>query len=793
MIDMFTIVGHWPRVKFMLPALLATLYIIVQAPLLKAPLLFDDLSVINKDPSILQVQTGETKYVNILSNLFSCPRPVRQLTHRIDAAIAGTNATVFPHAVNMALHLCVGLLFFFLLQRLNYGYQVAFFAFSFFIFHPVCIESVGVVSHRKELLSSFFTLVALHAMLAPSRHVAFLSVVALSLAVFSKETAVFAPLLYLVIMTPEILKENRCQNVNREIAIRFICFSLSAIVLCALAYVQIQYSMKASGGLPGLDPNRPGHLYIGAPWAFAISAALRAAPRYFALLLWPAGHTVDPVFSLSTPILSLQTFASATYDIVLVTIFILLIRKRSPLISPVLWIVVSLTPYLLPPLLKEGHVAVLADRYAYQAAMGFAWALAICINHHVLRVKSIGLSLAAPLAILAVFATCGHIQVKEYSSMESFWGRVVRLNPFSVTSRFNHALSLWSTSESNDDARREFEQTLALAPNFSAAICGYADFLLSIGEGDKALAMVEEAIGRMRQGPLLELLRKRAALLLALARFKDALAAFRAAEAMGVDAPAFQRGFAEACKRNLLWPEAIVRYRRAAKDPLYRKALERHRFLVENPPLAVDATFDILVLGDSVPHGAIIASAEGPGQSLVERIVSKDSSLRIMDASVPGLTAFELNRDFEAYLPSTNSPARICLIMAGHNDAFIGRSAEGILFELSGCVFKSRRAGMRPVVVGPIKVVSTMSRDRSRQEEVLSRLDTLLCEFCKSANVTFLSTRETIFQQAPPTGGWLDAKTGNHLSNDGMDALAQLAADVVQQENTLFTTQEHTP
>ncbi len=750
------------------------------APLIRAPFLFDDLSVVQKDPSIANVRMGAADSVDLFSGLSIHPRPVRQFTHRLDAALAGSDDASFPHVANLAFHAGVGLLFFFLLRRVSVATPVAAAASVLFLLHPVCVESIGIASHRKELLSALFLLLALHALLARDPFVPWLSVPALFLAVFAKETAAIAPFLFLVVAFERSRANGGDALVRRGERIRFLGFAVAAVLLAGLAYAQIRHGMSAVGAEPGLDPDRPGHYLAGAPWPLALSASIRAVPRYLFVFLWPAGHTVDPVFDLSVPLLSARTLAAAFVCLAYLAEMVLQFRRRSAWFSPLAWIAIALSPCLLPHLLRAGHVAALADRYAYLASLGFAWALALALHRLVRPFRSSRLRLVPLLAVLCVFASCCRVQTSEYRSLESFWARAVRLNPASAPARLNHALALWRESGDRTAARHEFERLAEIVPDFPAGVCGQADLILAEGEGDRALALVDAALDRANgTAAPAALLRKRAALLLSMARFSDALAAFRAAEAAGVDAPAFQRGFAEACKRNLLWPEAVFRYRRAAVDPRFREAFERHRLLVEDPPLAFNAPLDVLVLGDGVPHG----TGAGPGgtgiASLAERLAAGRPGLRTEDRTMPGLTAFDLDRDFLSLLPSTNAPARFCLLMAGHDDAFGGRDAAGILFELSGCIFKARQCGMRPVVVGPIRVESVPERDRTAQEQTLDHLDALLAPFCAEVRVPFLSPRRTVLAEPPPPGGWLDPAMGDHLSEAGMNRLADLCLSAI--------------
>ena len=756
-------------------AVLLAIVLFAFLPLLRAPFLFDDLTVVGRDPSIENVRLGATASIDLLADLSIHPRPVRQFTHRLDAALAGPDNTVLPHVTNLSIHLGVGILFFFLLRRLGVAPEVSASAFALFLVHPICVESVGIVSHRKELLSALFLLAALHALLSSRPFVPWLALPALFLAVFSKETSAIAPFLFLVVVLERGRDAGSGLVVSRADRTRFCRFALVSVLFAGLAFIQIRHGMTAFGAAPELDPDRPGHFLAGASWALSLSASIRAVPRYLIALLWPAGHTIDPVFDLSVPLLSARTLAAAlvcfAYFAALATLF----RRRSAWFAPLAWIAAALSPCLFPPLLRGGHVAVLTDRYAYLASLGFAWSLALALHRLARALHPAALRPVPLFAVLVAFALSSRAQASEYRSLESFWGRAVRLNPASAPARLNHALALWREGGDRTAARREFERLAEMAPDFSAGVCGHADLLLAEGEGERGLALVDAALARAAGTAVpAALLRKRAALLLALARFSDALGAFRAAEAAGVDAPAFQRGFAEACKRNLLWPEAVSRYRRAAVDPRFRKAFESHRLLVEDPPLARNAPLDVLVLGDSVPHGTGAGPGGADAASLAERLAAGRPGLRTEDRSVPGLTAFDLNRDFLSLVPSTNAPARFCLLMAGHNDAFSGRDAAGILFELSGCVFKARQCGMRPIVVGPIRGVGSPGRDRSAQEDTLARLDGLLAAFCADARVPFLSPRRTFLSGPPPPGGWLDPATGNHLSEAGMNRLADL-------------------
>ena len=81
----------------------------VFSPLLRAPFLFDDHTVIEGDEAIVEAEMaedGDGRDVDLWRNLWRKPRPLRQLSHRIEWRLAG-DSPALPHATNILLHLAV--------------------------------------------------------------------------------------------------------------------------------------------------------------------------------------------------------------------------------------------------------------------------------------------------------------------------------------------------------------------------------------------------------------------------------------------------------------------------------------------------------------------------------------------------------------------------------------------------------------------------------------------------------------------------------------------------------------
>ena len=383
---------------------------------------------------------------------------------------------------------------------------------------------------------------------------------------------------------------------------------------------------------------------------------------------------------------------------------------------------------------------------------------------------------AAAALVLAGFA---HAEARSYGSEAAFWRRTCRLNPWSGPASYNLAHSLWKAERDREGARAEFERMRWLAPGFAFGMCGYADFLGNGGDHEGAIAVVEEGL-RHRPGNV-PLLRKLGQALLAAERSEEALAAFREAEKAGMDGPGFQCDYAAACKRNLLWAEAWRRYLKAAEgDSGYRRLLGRQHLLVANPtPLPAGAK-GVAVVGDSVPHGTDGRGADGQERPLSERLSERLDRVRTCDASVPGSWAEELETAWAAGGPEFPFRPRWCVVWTGHNDAFARRSADDILRRIAGCVFQIRTRGMWPLVVGPVPVVDEPGKKRGEQDRILAELDGKLGRFCREARVDYVSARAGLGKMKAPEGGWHAAGSGNHLSDAGMERMADLCAEAIR-------------
>lgn len=746
--------------------------------LIDAPFLYDDHYVIEKEQArqsaVESVQVPDlTQVFGPRLSFWEQPRPLRYLSIRLDQVLFGGSPQSM-HFVNILLHLLCGVLFFILLKSSGVNDGWAFASVMLFLVNPVAVESVGVVSHRKELLSTLFLLSGLIFAIKKPERVSLLALICWFLACAGKETAVVFPLLAGVLLLRGHISADTppdMRHVWGRFAAVIATYLVMSVVFAVLFYLQIHHGMDTVGQDPGQLVDRAGHFVAGTDFSIGASAATRAFPRYLGLLFWPFAHSVDPPFRMIETGITLSLAVSALSVAAAIVLGVIMFRVKSGMLIPYLWILMALSPYLFPPLLQAGATEVLADRYAYMASPGAAWLLVELVK----RVLPGRWPVAAVAAVFSLFAVCTVRLCHAYADEESFWRYSSERNPESFMAAHNHAMALWKEKEDFAGAVDEYERMLQINPGFGAGYISYSDLHNSCNDPMSAEEILDRGIEAAPQSQ--HLYRNRGVIRLKRGRAEEALSDFQKAAELGADDASFHFAWGYCLRYMLRWSEAAEHYEKAAHNgwTLPDDGLPE---ALRHSPAAKKGR--VLVVGDSVPHGTASADETGAERSLADILaeVFSWSREKIADESVPGSLARQLRFAFPSILEK-NSGIATCIIWSGHNDAFCQASEKDIAFDLSSIAMTCRLRGIMPLIVGPVPVESTPARDRVAQENTLKKLNDLVGAFCKSNEVAFVNVRELFAGTDVRT--ILDLETGNHLKLDALKKVASSVASKLQE------------
>ncbi len=338
--------------------------------------------------------------------------PLTWLSHMLDCQLFGLDARGH-HLTSVLLHAANVVVLFLLLRRLT-GEQVrpALVA-ALFALHPLHVQPVAWVAERKDLLSTFFGLMALTAYAAyahrpgPLRYGLIVAAFALSLA--AKPMLVPLPLvMWLLDYWP--LGRFRTTSAVRRLAEKLPLFTMTA-ASCVVTIVA-----RSAGR--GTAPEEA--LTFGARCA---NAAV-AYTGYLRQTVWPAGlaiHYPHPGAALPAG----QVTAAAALLLGISWLAVRLRHRCPALLVGWFWFLLTLLPVIG---LVQAAPEAMADRYTYVPLVGPFLAVVWAVPVPAVRRARLAVACAAALA-LAACAAVTWFSLNDYRDDRAVWQRALHVNP----------------------------------------------------------------------------------------------------------------------------------------------------------------------------------------------------------------------------------------------------------------------------------------------------------------------------------------------------------------------------
>ena len=375
-------------------------------------------------------------------------RPLVSLVFALILRLLGPAPGWF-HLVAVGLHVCATYLVYRLASETVGDQTVAAVAAGIFGLHPTKVETAAWISGISDSLSVVFFLAAMIAYFQwrrrdddehAARHLA-LSALFLLLALFSKEAAIFAPVLI------AIYEFSACRSNFRErlvTALRAVWPFLAVVALAMAArFALVQNSVSHGLSQIPLEPT------------------LLTAPR---AILWYAGKQIWPGrLSIEYPVMLVRSFSFGQFVLPLLALLVLgaaifwAVRKAPVGIFFVSWFLLMLAPAVLYLVTLQEH-----DRYSYLPSVASSIGLAYVLGY----LRRFGTEVRAGV-LVALFAVTAGLTF----SYESYWDNDTKL--------FTHAIQV--------------------APDNPKAEEYLASELVGLGQPEKAEAVARKVIGDPNQ------------------------------------------------------------------------------------------------------------------------------------------------------------------------------------------------------------------------------------------------------------------------------------------------------
>ena len=356
--------------------------------------------------------------------------PLTWLSHMADVELYGLNAGSH-HLTSVLLHVLNALLLFSAFLRLTGMRWESFFLAGVFAVHPLHVESVAWVAERKDVLSTFFMLLALHAYTgyaaAPNlkKYLAVLSFFICGL--LAKPMVVTFPVLLLLLDYWPLGRLSGRGPSRKKLVLKVLAEKVPLLVcaaLCSAITLAVQYRGGAVMSL------------ATAPLQSRIANALVSYFSYLRDMVAPFQLSIMYVLPATIPA---AAAALAGLTLLAITAAAVVLRKRQPWVTVGwLWYVLTLLPVI--GFIKIGLQAR-ADRYTYIPLIGIGlaaiWGLA-SLGKKVGRAAAPA-GTAAGVALLIALAALSYQQARHWRNSIALYEHALAVSPDNYMARNNLA------------------------------------------------------------------------------------------------------------------------------------------------------------------------------------------------------------------------------------------------------------------------------------------------------------------------------------------------------------------
>jgi len=411
---------------------------------------FDDPRYVTENPHVATGLTWANVRWAFTTGYAANWHPITWLSHMLDVAMAGPTPGL-AHATSLLLHAANTVLLFAFLRRTTGAAGPSAVVAALFAAHPLHVESVAWISERKDVLSTFFGLIAMHAYVAqvrsPSRaRAAALVVVAFALGVMAKPMLVTLPLVLLAIDWWPLGRPMTVDRMWEKLPL----FLLSGAAMAITLIVQ-----RAAGAVASFNPY---------PISARLAHAATAYVDYLRQMIWPANLAVFyplPTGTTTTRLVSSLALIAA------ITVAAIWLRRRRPyILAGWLWYVVMLVPVI--GIVQVGGQGM-ADRYTYLSLVGvfvaIVWLARDLAGHSATGRLALGAIAAVAIAACAMVA---RQQLQYWRSSLALWTRALDVTADNYRAR-NAVGALLIDQGRLDDAIVDLREAVRLEPAYADA------------------------------------------------------------------------------------------------------------------------------------------------------------------------------------------------------------------------------------------------------------------------------------------------------------------------------------
>ncbi len=441
---------------------------------------YDDDWYVYRNPMVKAGLSAKNIVWAFTTFYFANWHPLTWISYMLDVQLFGFQAGP-EHVVNVVLHIGAAILLFLAFLRMTRRAWPSAFVAGIFALHPLHVESVAWIAERKDVLSTFFQMLALllYAGYARKPSIAKYAGVALAfaLSLLAKPMAVTFPFV-LLLLDVWPLRRIQLPSGGKRLA-RLLWEKAPLIAMSAATSALTFLAQREAQAVATLT-------LVSFPRRFANAAITYLS--YMGKTLWPADLGV--LYPLRHP--TFEDAAAAVLTLIAITVAAALaFRKRPYLLVGWLWYVGMLLPVI--GLVQVGSQSM-ADRYTYVPMVGLSMA-AIWVLDEALRGRPFLQRGAVVLGVLALlaFAAAAHRQAGYWKDSKTLFEHTLAVTDNNVVIENNLGVVLQGEGK-HTEAMALYRRAIEWSHEYADPHANLGHELLYTGRYPEAAAELTEAL-----------------------------------------------------------------------------------------------------------------------------------------------------------------------------------------------------------------------------------------------------------------------------------------------------------